>query len=171
MEFVSEEELEILSKDSGIEILDAIKKIPFKEKSWIPDDCGVYILTRTDKEQYVGSSYSIIIRTKYHHIENIETIDIYLTNEDEYLKLEQWFIHQIKPSLNVVFYINKPKTKSVLIDNDVHRNLLNIQRLIYEKRKYSISLGDIINRLLDKNPEDIANQIIKTIKYVGYTYG
>lgn len=80
MQFVSEEELEILSKDSGIEILDAIKGIPFKEKSWIPDDCGTYILTRKDGEQYVGSSYSILIRTRYHHIKNIDTIDTYLTH-------------------------------------------------------------------------------------------
>lgn len=124
MEFVSEEELEVLSKNSRVEILDAIKGIPFKEKSWIPDDCGVYILTRTDKEQYIGSSHDIIKRTKNHHIEDIDTIDVYLTCD--YKKLEKWFIRQIKPSLNVVLY------RGIFIET----NIANIFIKINETRGY-----------------------------------
>ena len=105
MQFVSEEEIEMLSKMSGVEILDAIKGIPFEEKSRIPDDSGVYVLTRLDWEQYIGSCYSIIIRIRHHHIKPIETIDVYLTNniESDYLKLEQWFIHEISIAMKNIW--------------------------------------------------------------------
>lgn len=161
MQFISEEELEILSKDSGIKILDAMKEIPFEEKSFIPDSCGVYILTRADGEKYVGSSYNILIRTKYHHIKNIETIDVYLTDESKYKYqlLEKWFIRQIKPSLNCITY-NSIK-KSIILDNDAHRKLLTIKRLIYKKTKFTVNLGDIISRLLNRDPEVIANEVIE----------
>lgn len=162
MQFVSEEESSILIKDSGIEIFDAIKGIPFEEKSWIPDDCGVYILTRTDGERYVGSSFNIFKRTRYHHIGNIEIIDIYLTNKIDYIILEKWFIDQIKPSLNEKFYTNKiHNKKSVPIDNEVYQNLIQVQSIISSKKRYTFTLGDIVSTLLSKDPEVIANEVIE----------
>lgn len=51
--------------------------------------------------------------------------------------------------------------KSVLIDNEVHLNLLRVQSIISTKRKYNFNLGDIVSTLLSKDAEEIANEVIE----------
>ena len=58
--------------------------------------------------------------------------------------------------------------KSVMIDNDIHKNLVSIQTLIYQRKRYSINLGDIVTILLDKDPTIVADEIIKTIESSDY---
>ena len=156
MEFVSEEEIEILSKDSGIEILDAIKGIPFKEKSWIPEDCGVYIITTIDGEPYVGASSSIMSRILHHHIKNIETIDIYLTSD--YQKLEKWFIHQIKPSLNVILY--NGKTMAILeCSENIHNMILKKQLELKEKYGSKPYIRDMVDVAIEAGIDEIEDRL------------
>lgn len=51
-----------------------------------------------------------------------------------------------------------------MIDNDIHQNLLVVQNMIYERKRVSINLGDIVSKLLDKAPEEITDEIIDIIE-------
>lgn len=154
MELVSEEEMEILIKDSGINIIDAIKGIPIEEKSWIPEDCGVYIITTTDGDLYVGASSNILTRISHHHIKNIETIDVYLTSD--YQKLEKWFIHQIKPCLNVILYSEK---KSVAINQTAYGKIIEKQGQIYFKYKQRIDLMKIASAAIIRGMDSVEEEL------------
>lgn len=54
--------------------------------------------------------------------------------------------------------------KSVMLDNDIHENLISIQTIIYQRKRVSINLGDIVSKLLDKDPEIVADEIIDIIE-------
>lgn len=51
--------------------------------------------------------------------------------------------------------------KSVLIDDNVHQNLLRVQNLIYTRIKYNMNLGDIVSTLFNRDPEEIAEDVIE----------
>lgn len=51
-----------------------------------------------------------------------------------------------------------------MIDEDIHRNLLDIQTIIYKRKKYKQNLGDIVSKLIDKDPEEVADEIIDIIE-------
>lgn len=51
--------------------------------------------------------------------------------------------------------------KSVMINDDVHRNLLRVQTIISTKRKYNMNLGDIVSIFFNRDPEEIANDVIE----------
>lgn len=52
-------------------------------------------------------------------------------------------------------------SKSVLIDEKFHKNLLRVQYIISSKKRYTLTLGDIVSTLLNKDPEAIANEVIE----------
>lgn len=54
--------------------------------------------------------------------------------------------------------------KTVIIDNDIHENLISIQTIIYQRKRVNINLGDIVSKLLDKDPEEVADEIIDIIE-------
>lgn len=54
--------------------------------------------------------------------------------------------------------------KSVMIDNIIHENLISIQTIIYRRKRVSINLGDIVSKLIDKDPEEVADEIIDIIE-------
>ena len=54
--------------------------------------------------------------------------------------------------------------KTVIIDNDIHQNLLTVQTRIYERKRVSMNLGDIVSKLLDKDPEESTDEIIEMIE-------
>lgn len=54
--------------------------------------------------------------------------------------------------------------KSVLLDNIIHKKLLDIQSIISQKKEYNINLGDIVSRLIDRDPEMVAKEVIDIIE-------
>lgn len=149
MELVTEEELEVLRKDSDVDIYDAIKMIPINEKSWIPEDCGAYIITTINEEKYVGSSSNILDRIVHHHIRDIDTVDVYLTSD--YQKLEKWFIHQMKPSLNIIFY-NRNDDKTITVSEDIHR-LIDNKRIELRNKGQYIKFYEVTELIIKKGLE------------------
>lgn len=60
--------------------------------------------------------------------------------------------------------------KSVMIDNDIHENLLAIQTIIFRRKKVSVNLGDIVSKLIDKDPEEVAEEIIDIIESTNHKW-
>lgn len=52
--------------------------------------------------------------------------------------------------------------KNVLMDDNVHERLLDLQDLIYEKYKVKFTLANLIDRLVD-DPMKTAEDLIKKI--------
>lgn len=61
--------------------------------------------------------------------------------------------------------------KSVLIDDNVHQSLLRVQELIYTKIKYNMNLGDIVSTLLNRDPEEIAEDVIELSESISIIKG
>lgn len=51
--------------------------------------------------------------------------------------------------------------KSVMIDNVIHENLLQIQKIIYTKTKFNMNLGDIVSKLIGRDPEMVAEEVLR----------
>jgi hypothetical protein len=54
--------------------------------------------------------------------------------------------------------------KSIMIDDQYHNKLLNIQDLIYKETRFNMSLGNIVSRWLDNDPDEIVKDIIRVYK-------
>jgi len=59
----------------------------------------------------------------------------------------------------------------VLIDDNVHQSLLRVQDLIYTKIKYNMNLGDIVGTLFNRDPEEIAEDVIELSESISIIKG
>lgn len=53
--------------------------------------------------------------------------------------------------------------KTVFINDDVHKNLTNVQENL-EKKKYRLTLSEIVSTFIDRDVDMVANQIIDILE-------
>lgn len=58
--------------------------------------------------------------------------------------LELWFIHQLNPKLNKKRPIKKKRTKTIIVDNNLHKDIKMVQFILYDKYDMKLNLSEII---------------------------
>lgn len=131
--------------------------IPISDKKRIPNHFGVYILKNEFGERYIGSSIDILNRQKYHHIKNVDTIDVFLTEGDVWaLHLERRLIHELNPELNRGCGISRhiPKKRMVL-PGKIYSILEKKQIELCAKYGKMIQISDIANAAILRGIDNI----------------
>lgn len=94
--------IDIIEKlELDVDIIYISTDIPIQNKDDIPDHAGIYILKDRSGNRYIGCCKNILKRQKNHHIRDVNTIDVFLIeNDDIAKKLESVLIYILDPELN-----------------------------------------------------------------------
>ena len=165
-DYLSTNEIEDIITRTGIEIIYA-KNIYDINSSVIPDHCGVYIITTQSGKKYIGSSTNVSKRISAHKNkskskqvgEPIKSVSIYLTeNVIDARRLERRFIQELNPEINRKKFNIRKSTKTVTLNNYVHKCIKVAQTVLYGKYNIEIPIPEIIAAVIS-DPE----QVVKTI--------
>lgn len=131
--------------------------IPIFNKKRIPDHPGIYILTDHLGKRYIGASENIFNRQKYHHIKNVDTIDVFLTEDVLWaLHLERYLIHELNPELNYGCGISRHiPTKRMVLPRNIYAILENKQIELHTKYGKMIQISDIANAAILRGIDSI----------------
>ena len=165
-------EIKSISDKLGIEIIYAEKGICDINHVTTPEHCGVYIITTESGKRYIGSSKNILKRLLYHisesgyrHLDGkVKMVDVYLTERKCQSKiLEEFFIKELKPELNVLKYRRSYLSKTAMLDDSVHMELKEAQMIIFRDHGKRASIPRILATIVNdaKGPREIAKMFME----------